>query len=59
MKAMTVLQQLLREEEGQDLVEYGLLVVLLSLVAIASMSTLANSISTAFSNAAANLTSAT
>jgi pilus assembly protein Flp/PilA len=56
---VTILKRLREEEEGQDLVEYGLLVVLVALFALASMSSLATSISTAFSNASANLTSAT
>ena len=56
---VTILKRLWNEEEGQDLVEYGLLVVLVALFAIASMSTLATSISQAFSNASTNLTSAT
>jgi pilus assembly protein Flp/PilA len=48
-----------KEEEGQDLVEYGLLVVLISLFAVVAMKGLANGISDAFSNASAQLTSAT
>lgn len=48
-----------KEEEGQDLVEYGLLVVLIALFAVAAMSNLASGISDAFSNASAQLTSAT
>jgi len=52
----SILKRLWKEEEGQDLVEYGLLILLIALVAIASMSNLATSISTVFSNAAANLT---
>jgi pilus assembly protein Flp/PilA len=52
-------KRLWQEEAGQDLVEYGLLVVLIALVAITSMSAMASGISTAFSKAAANLTSAT
>jgi pilus assembly protein Flp/PilA len=56
---VTILKRLREEEEGQDLVEYGLLVVLVALFALASMSSLATSISTAFSNASTNLTSAT
>ncbi len=50
------LGRLWREEEGQDLVEYALLLVLLSLAAIAAMQNLASGINTAFSNAASNLT---
>jgi pilus assembly protein Flp/PilA len=42
-------------EEGQDLVEYGLLLVLVSLGAVAAMGTLASSISNAFGNASTNL----
>ena len=55
---VTILKRLWNEEEGQDLVEYGLLVVLIALFAIASMSDLATAISSAFSNAATNLSSA-
>jgi pilus assembly protein Flp/PilA len=47
--------RLWKDEEGQDLVEYALLVVLISLAAVAAMSNLASGISDAFSNAAANL----
>jgi pilus assembly protein Flp/PilA len=54
-----VLRRLWQEEEGQDLVEYALLLVLISLVAVATMKTLGQAVSDAFSNAAANLTSAT
>jgi pilus assembly protein Flp/PilA len=53
---MTNLRRLWSEEEGQDLVEYGLLVVLIALVAIAAMNNLAASISNVYANAAANLT---
>ncbi len=55
---MKVLLRLWKEEEGQDLVEYALLVVLIALGAIVAMHNLASAISDAFSNAAANLTSA-
>jgi pilus assembly protein Flp/PilA len=54
-----VIMKLWQEEEGQDLVEYGLLVVLISLFAVVAMQGLANGISDAFSNASAQLTSAT
>jgi len=54
-----LLLKLWREEEGQDLTEYALLVVLISLVAIATMTTLGKAISNVFSNAAVNLTTAT
>jgi pilus assembly protein Flp/PilA len=51
-----VLMKLWKEDQGQDLVEYALLVVLVSLAAIVAMNNLASGISDAFSNAAANLT---
>jgi pilus assembly protein Flp/PilA len=46
-----------KDEEGQDLVEYGLLVVLIALFAVVAMQGLANGISDAFSNATAQMTS--
>ena len=52
-----LLMRLWREEEGQDLVEYGLLIVLVGLAAVASMKGLASSVSTLFSSAATSLTS--
>jgi pilus assembly protein Flp/PilA len=53
------LKRLWQEEEGQDLVEYGLLVVLVALAAMAGMNTLANDINNAFSGAGSTLSSAT
>ncbi len=53
------LMRLWREEEAQDLTEYGLLLVLISLVAIASMTTLGSAVSNAFANATTNLTTGT
>jgi Flp pilus assembly pilin Flp len=50
------LVRLWQEEEGQDLVEYALLLVLLSLAAIGSLGALATAINNVFSQAAANLT---
>jgi len=51
--------KLWNEEEGQDLVEYALLVVLIALGCVATMQGLASSISDAFANANAQLTSTT
>jgi len=51
-----LLRRLWREEEGQDLTEYALLLVLLSLAAIGSLSGLATAINGVFSTAATNLT---
>jgi pilus assembly protein Flp/PilA len=41
--------QMFREENGQDLVEYALVVALIALAATAGMNTLAKDISNAFS----------
>jgi Flp pilus assembly pilin Flp len=46
-----------REDGGQDLVEYALLVILLALAIVASIRSLGKSVSDAFSNASANLAS--
>jgi len=50
-----LLVRLWKEEEGQDLTEYGLLLVLIALVAITTMKTLGSAISNVFTNAAASL----
>ncbi len=47
--------RLWREEQAQDLIEYALLVVLISLVAIASMQTVGTAVSNVFVNATTNL----
>ena len=47
----------LRAEEGQDLVEYALLLVFLALAAIAALPTLGKAVSNVFVNAAEVLTS--
>lgn len=46
------LREVLLEKSGQDLVEYALIVALLSFAAIASMTTIATKIGTAFQNIA-------
>jgi Flp pilus assembly pilin Flp len=51
-----LLKKLWQEEEGQDLTEYALLLVLLSLAAIGSLSALAVAINAVFAKAATNLT---
>ena len=50
--------RLYREDAGQDLTEYALLLVLVALVAITTMKTLGNTISAVFANAASNLSTA-
>jgi pilus assembly protein Flp/PilA len=51
-----LLARLWKEEEGQDLTEYALLLVLISLVAVASMKTVGDAVSDVFTNATTNLT---
>jgi pilus assembly protein Flp/PilA len=51
-----VLKRLWKEEDGQDLVEYALLLVLIGLAAVTAMDTLAARIAGVFTSAAANLT---
>jgi Flp pilus assembly pilin Flp len=56
---MNLFIELWKDEAGQDLTEYALLLVLIALVAIASMKTLATAIKTVFTTAAADLAVAT
>lgn len=51
-----VLKRLWQQDDGQDLVEYGLLLFLVALVAVASMKDLASSISGVFKSAATSMT---
>ncbi len=50
--------KLLREESGQDLIEYALVAAIIALAAVAAMSTLASNISNAFSTVGSKLSSA-
>ncbi len=50
-----LLLSLWREEAGQDLTEYALLIVLIALAVLAAMRGLALAISTAYSNAATSV----
>jgi Flp pilus assembly pilin Flp len=54
-----LLLRLWREEKGQDIVEYALLLVLISLIAVASIQIVGQAISNAMSNAAGTLTATT
>jgi pilus assembly protein Flp/PilA len=54
-----LLLRLWREEEGQDLTEYALLLVLLTLAAVGSLGALANAINGVFVNVAGNLNTTT
>jgi pilus assembly protein Flp/PilA len=56
VKAQIILAAL-KEEEGQDLVEYALVVSLIAFAAVAGMNTLAQDINTAFINIGTKLNS--
>ena len=49
------LQNLINREEGQDLVEYALLIALVALAAITGVNKVASAITTVFSNISASL----
>lgn len=51
--------RMLKNESGQDLVEYALVVALIALAATAGMNTLANDINNAFTNVGTKLTTYT
>jgi pilus assembly protein Flp/PilA len=53
------LRNLVSDEQGQDLIEYALVVALIALAATAGMSTVAGDINTAFGNIGTKLTSYT
>ena len=59
LKLSVKLQTLMMREEGQDLIEYALVVALIAFAATAGMNTLAKDINTAFSNIGTTLTSYT
>jgi pilus assembly protein Flp/PilA len=58
-KFLGKLQNLISREEGQDLIEYALIVALVAFAATAGMSTLATSINTAFGNIGTSITTIT
>jgi len=51
------LQNILEQEDGQDLIEYALVVALIALGATAGMKTLANAINQAFDTVSTSLSS--
>jgi len=53
---LSVMLQVLKEENGQDLIEYALVVALIAFAATAGMGTLANDINTAFTNIGTRVT---
>jgi pilus assembly protein Flp/PilA len=56
---MYITIQALRNEDGQDLIEYALVCALIALAAVAGMQTVANNINTAFTNIGTKLTTYT
>jgi pilus assembly protein Flp/PilA len=50
-----IMRDALKEESGQDLIEYALVVSLIAFAAVAGMGTLANGINTAFGSIASKL----
>jgi pilus assembly protein Flp/PilA len=50
LSSLVRFQNLMNNEEGQDLVEYALVVAIIALGATAAMSSLATTISTSFAN---------
>ena len=55
LKLYLKLQNLTNNEEGQDLVEYALLVSLIALACVSGVSKIATAITTVFSNISASL----
>jgi pilus assembly protein Flp/PilA len=53
---LQIIERFLKDEEGQDLVEYALLLVFLALAAIAILPTLGSSVNTVFSQSNSALT---
>ena len=58
MKLISFPLEFLREEEGQDLIEYALLVALISLVCVAALTTAGSQVTTIFENIKNRLTTA-
>jgi len=52
---LSIKLQSLKDEQGQDLIEYALVVALIAFAATAGMSTLANGVNNAFSDIASKL----
>jgi pilus assembly protein Flp/PilA len=58
MKIISFLLEFLREEEGQDLIEYALLVALISLVCVAALTLAGSQVNTIFEKIKDRLTTA-
>ena len=55
---LELMNKFIRDEDGQDLVEYALLLVFLALAAITVLPTLGKAVNNVFSQSASSLTSA-
>ena len=55
---LSIMLQILKDENGQDLIEYALVVALIAFAATAGMGTLAQDINNAFNTIGTRLTSA-
>jgi pilus assembly protein Flp/PilA len=53
---LAVMLQILKDENGQDLIEYALVVALIAFAATAGMGSLAQSLNTAFTNIGTKVT---
>jgi len=52
---LTILKSMIRDEEGATMVEYGLLVALIALVALGAVQTLGGNLSSLFTTAAGSV----
>ena len=58
MKFFTFVRDFVRQEEGQDLIEYALLVALISLVCVAALTTAGTQVNAIFTTIGGMLTAA-
>jgi pilus assembly protein Flp/PilA len=58
MKLFTFVRDFVRKEDGQDLIEYALLVALISLVAVAALTTAGTEVNNIFTKITGKLQSA-
>jgi pilus assembly protein Flp/PilA len=55
MEILTVIKSMIRDEDGATMVEYGLLVALIAMVALAAVQALGINLSTIFSTVASSV----
>ena len=58
MKLYTLVRDFVRKEDGQDLIEYALLVALIALVCVGALITAGTQVNAIFTNISARLTTA-